>query len=221
MEEKKLLITGCGRSGTLYSTEIWRALGLDIRHERPITPNGVMGADGMSSWFMTVDDLQPPSGPSAVGYKFDLVIQQVRHPLKVIASVAQFILRDGLYAPGFIERNVPEITLSFDQRENFDYREQLILRAARYWYYWNRLAEKKADIFVQVEHLKSELPGLCDLLGLDYNPVPVKDISSNINARQNFVLDQPWVVDWQEIFYLDPQLYYQIRNLAAGYGYDE
>ena len=221
MEEKKLLITGCGRSGTLYATEMWKALGLDIRHERPVPPNGVMGADGMSSWFMAVDDPQPPSGPSALGYKFDVVLQQVRHPLKVIASVAQFILKEGLYAPGFIERNVPETVLSSDECKYFDSREQLILKASRYWYFWNLLVEKKADFIVQVENLSSELSGLCELVGIDYNPDLMKNIAKDINARHYFVHDEPWMVDWQELEYLDPKLYYEIRNLAASYGYEK
>ena len=44
---RKLLVTGCARSGTLYTTMALRALGLDVRHERPIWPNGRMGRDGI------------------------------------------------------------------------------------------------------------------------------------------------------------------------------
>jgi len=38
--KKKLLITGCGRSGTLYTAEVFRSLGLDIQHERDYRPDG-------------------------------------------------------------------------------------------------------------------------------------------------------------------------------------
>ena len=110
-EHRKLLITGCGRSGTLYATELWRALGLDIQHERPVPPNGVMGEDGVASWFLAVDDPEPPSGPSTQNYEFGITIHQVREPLKVIASVAQFILREGQKAPDFIERHVYSVVL--------------------------------------------------------------------------------------------------------------
>ena len=58
--KKKLLVTGCGRSGTLYITSYFQKLGLDVRHENPIPPNGVMGNDGMLSWYMAVDDPNPP-----------------------------------------------------------------------------------------------------------------------------------------------------------------
>lgn len=91
--KKKLLVTGCGRSGTLYITSCLQKLGLDVRHEEPVPPNGVMGKDGMVSWFMTVDDSNPALGPGRKYYEFEYVLQLVRHPLKVIASVDQFIFK--------------------------------------------------------------------------------------------------------------------------------
>lgn len=219
-ESRKLLITGCGRSGTLYAAELWRALGLDIRHERPVPPNGVMGADGMSSWFLAVDDPEVPSGPSGINYDFVVVIQQVRHPLKVIASVAQFILKEGERAPDFIERNVPEIKLTPDERENLASKEQLVLEASRYWYYWNKISETKADKILKLEELEYELPELTDLVGVEYQPEVLENISKETNARNWHVQDEPWVVNWDEIKRLDPKIYEEIRNLGASYGYD-
>jgi len=221
MEKRRLLITGCGRSGTLYATEIWRALGLDIRHERPVPPNGMMGADGMSSWFMAADDPEPPSGPSALDYEFDVVIHQVRHPLKVIASMAQFILREGKRAPAYIQQNAPETQLGADERHYIDPKHQLILKASRYWYHWNLLAEAKADATVKIEDLNLQLPHLCDLVGIDYGLGNLEDIPEDINARHLHIRDEPWIVDWEEIKSLDTNLYEKIRDLAASYGYEE
>src|SRR6185369_5544548 len=76
MERRKLLITGCGRSGTMYASAVWRSQGLDISHENPTPPNGQMGKDGIASWYMAVNDLKPPFGPSASEYEFDFVIHQ-------------------------------------------------------------------------------------------------------------------------------------------------
>jgi len=221
MERKKLLITGCGRSGTLYAARLWQSLGLDIRHERPVPPDGAIGADGMASWFMAVDDPAPPSGPGAGDYQFDVVIHQVRHPLKVIASMAQFILRQGKRAPGFIERHVPETKLGPDEQDYFNPREQLFLKAARYWYRWNLLAEAKADRTIQLERLDRELPDLCDLVGIPYRPGIVERLSKDINARHYHVPDGVWVVGWQEIRRLDRKVYENAKNLAATYGYEE
>lgn len=221
MERKRLLITGCGRSGTLFAAALWQRLGLDIRHERPVPPNGVMGADGVASWFMAADDPEPPSGPSACNFRFDIVLHQVRHPLKVIASMAQFILRQGKRAPGYIERNAPATILSPDECRQLASREQLLLKASRYWLHWNLMAETKADRLVRIEDLDAELPGLCDLVGVAYRPDVLQSISKDLNARSQHVPDPPWRLEWEEIKKLDARLYADIRALARHYGYKE
>ena len=219
MERKRLLITGCGRSGTLYAAKLWQSLGLDIRHERPVPPNGVMGADGVASWFMGAEDPKPPSGPSILDYAFDVVIHQVRHPLKVIASMAQFILQYGRHAPGYIERHVPHIKLSLEERNHLDFKQQLILKASRYWYYWNLMVEAKASKIVRIENLNEELPGLCDLVGVVYRPGVLDDVPKDINARRYNGLDEPWEITWGDIKRLDPEIYKSIKHLAVSYGY--
>jgi hypothetical protein len=178
-----------------------------------------MGAHGMASWFMAVDDPEPPSGPSAQSYEFDVVIHQVRHPLRVIASVAQFILRDGRRAPGFIERNLPELNLSKTEEAGLDHRQQLILKAARYWYHWNRIAERKADVTVRLEDLEKELPALCALVGVDHISDVFDHVPQNINARCFHIHDKPWTIDWAEMRTLDSRLNEKIRDLAESYGY--
>jgi hypothetical protein len=194
---------------------------LDIRHERPVPPNGVMGDDGMASWFMAADDPITPSGPSSLGYEFDVTLHQVRHPLKVIASVAQFILREGQRAPDFIKRNIPEFILFDNAKLLLDEKQQLFLRAANYWYHWNLLTEKKANYLVQVENLDSTLPDLCEIVGVDYKPDITKKIPDNINERRYHIHDEPWEIEWDDIKSLDKKLYENVKSLAASYGYDE
>jgi hypothetical protein len=218
VERRKLLITGCGRSGTFYAAEVWRSLGLDIRHERPVTPHGSMGKDGAASWFMAVDDPNPPFGPSAAEYRFDFTLQIVRHPLKVIASIAQFILQHGYASPVYIEHHAPETQLSFEERL-LEPKEQLILRAARYWYHWNSLAQAKADETLQVEQLIPALPQLCASLGVEYKPGVADKISKKTNARWQYIREDPWTVEWMEIEALDRDLSEKIRDLASSYGY--
>jgi hypothetical protein len=178
-----------------------------------------MGADGMASWFMAADDPEPPSGPSVLDYTFDVVIHQVRHPLKVIASMAQFILQHGKRAPGYIERHVPDMKLSPEEQNHLDFKSQLILKASRYWYHWNLMAEARADIVVSVENLDKELPDLCDLVGVPYRPSALDGVPKNINARGQHVPGELWEVTWGEIKRLDPEIYRRIEDLAVKYGY--
>ena len=217
-KKKKLLITGCGRSGTLYTAEVFRSLGLDIQHERDYRPDGSTGKDGYASWFLAVDDPHPPFGPSAIGTEFDLVLHQVRHPLKVIPSMAQFILRKGIYSPQYIEKHAPQTQLAPDERL-LDRREQLILQAARYWYHWNLLAEEKATETIPIEKLREHLPRLCNDLGIEFDPNALEEVSRETNARYYYVKEEPWEVSWRDIEKLDPELCEKIQELADRYGY--
>jgi hypothetical protein len=223
MERKKLLVTGCGRSGTLYASEVWKSQGLDVRHENPRPPNGRMGRDGIASWYMTVNDPDPPFGPSAADYEFDLVIHQVRHPLKVIPSVALVIfgdpasVRDPL-SRQYIERNAPETRLSTEER-SLPHRQQLLLQAARYWYCWNLLSQQKASLTVRVEHLTASLRGLCDLLGIAYRSEAADLISRSTHGRDLYTNEAHCQIGWEDINRIDPALCQKIKELALAYGY--
>jgi hypothetical protein len=177
-----------------------------------------MGRDGAASWFMAVDDPNPPFGPGTAGYKFDFVLHIVRHPLKVIASMAQFILQKGLSSPEYIEHHAPETKLRLEERA-LGPKQKLILRAARYWYHWNSLAQAKADETVQVEQLILELPRLCESLWVEHKPGIAEKISRSTNARWQYVREDPWIVEWADIETLDSALSNEIRGLAAYYGY--
>lgn len=139
--------------------------------------------------------------------------------MKVIASVAQFILQHGRRAPGYIECHVPETKLSPKEAKDLDFKQQLILKASRYWYYWNLMAEAKADKIVRVESLSEELPNLCDLVGVPYRPGVLDVVPKDINALRYHISEKPWRVTWEEIRLLDPEIYQRIKQLAATYGY--
>lgn len=217
MERRRLLVTGCGRSGTAYAAVVWRAVGLDVRHEMPVPPHGTMGKDGMASWYMAVDDPRPPYGPSARGYAFDLVIHQVRDPLRVIPSVAQFILNNAP-SRAYIERNAPATRLGV--RDAFrPRRDRLLLQATRYWFHWNLLAAAKAQETIQVERLVPSLPRLCARLGVALPSEGMDGIGTDINARSNYVGGVPWSVDWNDLERLDRRLCRNAVELATSYGY--
>jgi hypothetical protein len=132
--------------------------------------------------------------------------------------MAQFILQWGHASPKYIEYHAPETKLQSEECA-LDPKQQLILRAARYWYHWNLLAQAKADQTVQVEQLIHALPWLCDALGVSCDLGLADSISKNTNARWQCVREVPWVVKWTDIEALDPALYRKIRDLAAFYGY--
>ena len=84
MELNKLLVTGCGRSGTTYTSALLQAMDLDIPHE-------AVGKDGAASWKQIVSGtfvyLGKNRSVTIDGSGFDRIIHQVRHPLKLITSM--------------------------------------------------------------------------------------------------------------------------------------
>ena len=223
---KRLLITGCGRSGTKYITHLLRRLGLDVRHER-------MGRDGIASWGMAVDAGAVAWGVPMRDFAFEQVFHQVRDPREVIASATTF--KPDSWA--FICAHTP---IPLD--------EPVLLRAAKYWYYWNLEAEKIAhwryriDAFHQVFdefcarlhltpdpcvleqvppdvntrrrgrlfHLYEEL---CERLRLDASPVLKQRLSAARNPGENAVLS------WETLRTLDAELTEKIQAKALQYGY--
>jgi len=85
-----LLITGCGRSGTCYISNIIQTLGLDIKHENA-------GRNGRVDWHYA-------SKLKEVYKKYDMVFHQVRHPLEVISSM------QTTNSWKYIKITIPEIT---------------------------------------------------------------------------------------------------------------
>lgn len=224
---KRLLITGCGRSGTKYVTHLLRRLGLDVPHER-------MGADGIASWAMAVDVDAVVWGVSPRDYDFEQVFHQVRDPRQVIASATTFKPRswDFICAHTAIPAHDP-----------------VLLRAAKYWYYWNLEAEKIAGWRYRIDGLADVFEEFCARLRLVPDRQVLAQVDPDVNTRrrgrafhlyeelcerlrlgQSRVVKRrltgasrtevPPVPSWEALEALDPVLTEKIRYKAREYGYD-
>lgn len=137
----KLLITGCGRSGTMWMSRVLQAQGLDVGHEK-------MGRDGIASWCLAAgDDIRLPDWhePVAIdpGERW-LRIHQVRHPLDVIASWA-FTVPDDVTA--WALHQASSLVSGHKIRD-----------AMNYWCEWNALAATRAALTIRVEDIRSRHP---------------------------------------------------------------
>jgi hypothetical protein len=118
-----VVVTGCGRSGTMYMSKYFQAMGLDVRHEKH-------GEDGISSWYIS-EGWKSRATKNYYGSKLRKIvaIHLVRDPLKVMSSMRRceaIRSRSALdpyrvMAPQHAHAGVEEL-------------------AARYWVDWNRLA---------------------------------------------------------------------------------
>lgn len=117
----KLVITGCGRSGTRWAARSVSRFGLPCTHEQVFTSEGV----ARDVWTAESSSLAVPFLPLDDTYTVHLV----RHPLRVIASI---VWRGGPneFSLRFLEKHAPHIPQPPDV--------SVLEHATAYWYDWNR-----------------------------------------------------------------------------------
>jgi len=192
-----LLVTGCGRSGTNYMAALLEVSGYEIFHER-------LGNDGIVSWTMSVNSLNPCGILSQA--RFQHIFHQVRHPLFVITSWIINLHDINRFEWQFIRQHIPEIKLN----------DSVVVHCAKYWYYWNLLAEKKAEWRYKIEDLKEVLPEFMERSGLVFDKNALEKIPKNYNS---------WITTKNKITWADlkrdlpDDLYQNIRDMTYRYGY--
>lgn len=129
------------------------AAGMTVPHEQ-------MGADGTISSFFTVDDYYYCRGAHRDGrrsaWTFDVMAHQVRHPLGVIASLA-----DYRYAPWWHWQE-KHTGVSFDLAP--------VERATEFWLRWTSLADDVAPMRYQIEQPKGAWAYFAEKFGLGEMP---------------------------------------------------
>ena len=195
-KRKLLVIIGCGRSGTKYASNIFKKSGFDVGHEG-------LGLNGISSWCLVPYTDLRVWGPSWKEIKsFDnVVVHQVREPLKTISSLQTFEEISWDFIGKFI---------------NFNRRDSRTLRAMKYWYFWNKLAEKKAVITYKVEDFNSVFFKLCNMVRFNVDKKSAENVMATekkANRRKHVYLT------WMDLKNEDAALTEKIKKLAKSYRY--
>jgi hypothetical protein len=184
------LITGAGRSGSTYITRVLKRCGLDVGHHK-------MGKDGIVCGFYCFDAKRYPTGNPAPRPKFDVILHQVRDPLKTIASVTTGNSRG--WARQFVRVEHSASPLRW---------------ACYYWLTWNLEAERQALWTYRIENLKGVWPDLQRVLCFDKDyDSAIFNVPLNVNTRQH---DS---ITWQDAKLAAPEIYGDIREAAKRYGY--
>ena len=203
LRPRAFVITGCGRSGTMFSSRVLTSLRVPCSHEKVFT-GGVLESielqpgTGESSWLAAPHLDLLPSGT--------LVVHQIRHPLETIGSYldsgwfryrrrfqplwkhcARHLIRrppsGRLRLLATVRTAVPEI---FDDASP-------VVRAACFWVRWNELVEtearRHAHDYVRYRLEDLNVDGFDHLLGC-IGVEPRKSVSSvlaevgaDVNAR--------------------------------------
>ena len=195
-EERFLLITGCARSGTTYISRFLCRSGIDVPHE-------AVGAHGSVSWPMTADSFRSPWGPPSGHYAFTHTFHQVRDPLKTISSV---YATEPQASWNFIQKHISEINPT----------DSKITKCAKYWIYWNLMAEEKAEWTYRIENLPNELNKMEAILGMSIDRTLLNQIPKDLNTRCPDKKKFTWADMEKE---LEPKLLKKMKKLAERYGY--
>ena len=191
----KLLVTGCGRSGTAFASRWLRERGLDVGHERS-------GEHGIVSWCLAACEkdwrcippatrmakLDLPSWHGEVSWRdeYTAIVHLVRSPLDAIASATTIGAESWEWIAQHIELDPGWSPLK---------------KAATYWLRWNQLAEQMADVRVQVETVRHSMP----------RPVNAR-VHDRVTWRMLDEGDSDYHPAWAE-------LRWGIREMAQRYGY--
>ena len=186
------LITAYPRSGTLYTAELLSKCGLSVAHENIAT-------DGCVSW------LHVAHGTWLYNIKkhhFDVVLHQVRDPLKVISSAMTL----GDYSFDYMYRHIKPVI--------HKPRLKMVMHT---WIQWNEIIEKKTNFVFQVEKAVELLPLIFEKINIPLNVDTLHfDVPVNINTRKGDYEE----FSWEDIYNTDFDMAKTITHMAKKYGYN-
>lgn len=205
MKMRRILVTGCSRSGTKSMANILKDAGIRVEHER-------MGTDGTVSCFFydksrnvlpfpKTYPRDPHEGESAPHYyKFRRKIHLVREPLACISSNVSVMNRahqEWLVARGIIT--------SMEVKPK-------LLRMMQMWHGINNFLDLMKYELVKIEDDRAIKSLIASLGG---------DVKSFTHRRMNKAsgYNKPKELEWSDLEKVDQDLTKRIRKLAKAYGY--
>lgn len=225
MKKKMVIITGCGRSGTLYMRKVFEVFGYDIGHEG-------LREDGITSWYI----VDPHHWNITDGYikkrkeaccRQRVYIHLVRNPLKVISSFRRCEALPNRAALDFFRRSMPR------------YNElDPISHIAKYWIEWNKAAEVlfRFDEVVRVEDMQYRYM-ICRLANIANinNPQEVEEVIRKVRAigeKTHTILPRydAWLKDiaphtlvdvtFEDVYRANKDIAIELLREAECYGYN-
>ena len=184
------LITGSGRSGTQYIARALCACGLNVGHE-------ARGRDGIVSGFYAFKARHYPGKHPNPRPHFDIILHQVRHPLRAIASIQTG--KSWTWARQFAP---------------FQPRASLLNRACHVWLAFNEQAERISEWTYQIEALPDVWPEFTARLGFNAPYSAIAGIPRNTNARRHAA------ITWGDVERAAPEIAANITAAARRYGYE-
>mmetsp|Transcript_2814 Transcript_2814/g.4017 ORF Transcript_2814/g.4017 Transcript_2814/m.4017 type:complete len:650 (+) Transcript_2814:81-2030(+) len=229
-----LFISGTSCSGTHFVANFLEQWNLTFTNGNPVRishEHFQLEHDILVGWnprcdfwaFWGVQSSYSPLVPEAVAPNlclYDVVFHQVRHPLKVFASMIGLgifkmdLVLDGIYAKTWprIDAYIPKSRMKLRTRE-------VVLEFAMiHWISWNQMLEVVADYRFQIE--KIDWLDICRMINIsgvlcNSTSLPQADIIS----RKSHGGSRRQEVTWSELEKINGNLAGQVWQMAKRYGY--
>jgi hypothetical protein len=191
-----IAITGCGRSGTKYISELFQKIGIDVTYEK-------LGKDGISSWCLVPDTQEKCFGPSykEIEYYNIPLVHQIREPLSSISSMTTMLDISWKFIRVFIPISQKDSKLKM---------------CMKCWYYWNLMAKQKSCYTYRIENIISEFEELICIGDFKVN-ADFKKIISVVPKDINTRIHEQYC--WSDLKNEDDSLTNKIMILAKETGY--
>lgn len=199
------VVTGCGRSGTGYTSHLFQAMGIRCGHESVFNyGKAKKGFTADSSWMATPLLLAAPQPELKV-------LHQIRNPVRVIRSMVgggSFDKPDDLYNQ-FADRHM---------ESHFEPGDSALVKCMKFWLYWNQMAARLYEDHRYFRYRLEDMPvgRIVDFLdlGIPSETVDraVRDTGKTVNSRPRCS-----TVSWAS--FIDNGLKQAIAFQAAEYGY--
>lgn len=192
---KTILGLGHPRTGTRYTAKLLQQMGLKVQHER-------MGHDGIVAWQFASDKKPRPYIQKTLdetAYKFNIIIYNVRNPLKSIPSII----------------HTEETTLEYRQMVGgFTISQNPVETAILSILAWDKLiTDKKPDFVYRIEDQELELYEFLQSCNLK---VKAPNKLEPQNARQHAGIDAELQKHFDSV---NPELKTGINKFCEKYGY--
>lgn len=214
---RKFVITGCGRSGTLFMTKVLKVLGFIIGHENILK-------NGTSSWYLTEHSHSEYIKSIFQGHNITF-IHIVRHPLDVISSMWLCEHLKNRLALDFVRTYYPKWNIAYDLNS-----------VVCWWIFWNMEVQKNFPIHITLPIEQLQYPDsfakFCDLLKIKYRPKyfrRVKTLGDKIHTirgifkaslKKEYGEEILKPITFDEIKEDNHHLAGTLKNFAKNYGYE-
>ena len=211
---RQCLITGTGRSGTLYISKILKSLGVSSSHEHESSVY-------VSSYYHAPKfDL------------FDWVVHQTREPLKTVGSLTTFddwsftvsekVLKPlyGVVFPRPLGRSKQLREGAYSDSEKAEILKNRKVAAIYHAYYYNQFIEDYTNPLFRfkVEEFIDYVDDILAFTGVtvseDVRDSAFESVSKSTHHRSGRV-----DITWDEIEGISPRVFPQLRDMSERYGY--